>query len=150
MIGAYCLGHNLTGSNMLFPGDIFLKIFEYICYLALAILLAAGLGYGFLHLLGECQNYLSDQASCSSYFYLNIASFSYTVILGTLFTFFPAILALVGVVWILRNIHHNQTMKLRAEGRDNEVIKLRVFLARIFIFIGLLVLAIWLFLNLIS
>jgi heme/copper-type cytochrome/quinol oxidase subunit 4 len=135
---------------MLFPGDIFLKIFEYICYLTLAILLAAGLGYGFLHIMGECQNYILDNGTCSSNFYLNIASFSYTVILGTLFTFFPAILALVGVVWILRNIHHNQTMKLREEGRDNEVIKLRVFLVRIFIFIGLLVLAIWLFLNLIS
>ncbi|MBO6918483.1 MAG: hypothetical protein JJ858_08640 [Rhizobiaceae bacterium] len=135
---------------MLLPGDIFLKIFEYICYLALAALMAAGIGYGFLHLVGECQNYLLDSASCSSNFYLNLASFSYTIILGTLFTFFPAILALVGIFWILRNIHHSKTMKLRAEGRDNEVIKLRVFLARIFIFIGLLILAIWLFLNFIS
>ena len=135
---------------MLFPGDIFLKIFEYICYIALVILLAAGLGYGFLHLLGECQNYLLDAKSCSSGFYENIASFSYTIILGTLFTFFPLILALGGVFWILRNIHHNKTMQLRAEGRDSEVIKLRVFLGRIVILVGLLVLAVWLFLNLIS
>lgn len=135
---------------MLLPGDIFLKIFEYICYLALAVLMAAGIGYGFLSFAGECQDYLLNDATCSSDFYLNIASFSYWVILGTLFTFFPAILALVGIFWILRNIHHNQTMKLRDEGRDNEVIKFRTFLARILIFIGLLILAIWLFLNLIS
>ena len=135
---------------MLFPGDIFLKIFEYICYIALVILLAAGLGYGFLYLLGECQNYLLDAKSCSSDFYANVASFCYTIILGTLFTFFPLILALGGVFWTLRNIHHNQTIKLREEGRDDEVIKLRVFLARIFIFIGLLILAVWLFLNLIT
>lgn len=135
---------------MLFPGDIILKIFEYICYLALAILLLAGIGYGFLYFMSECQNYLLDANTCSDSLYHSVANFTYTVILGTLFTFFPLILALGGVFWILRNIHHNKTMQLRAEGRDAEVIKLRVFLARVIIFTGFFVVAVWLFFNLIS
>ncbi len=133
---------------MLFPGDIFLKIFEFVCYVALVVLLAAGLGFGLLYFLGECQNYLAEASACSSGFYSKIAEFSYTVILGTLFTFFPLILALGGVFWILRNIHHKKTMQLRAEGRDNEVIKLRVFLARFLTLFGLFVLAIWLLVKL--
>lgn len=133
---------------MLFPGDIILKIFEFICYIALVVLIAAGLGFGFLYFMGECQNYLAEGSTCSSNFYSKIAEFSYTVILGTLFTFFPLILALGGVFWILRNIHHNKTMQLRAQGRDNEVIKLRVFLLRYLIVFGLFVLAIWLFVKL--
>lgn len=133
---------------MLFPGDIFLKIFEFVCYIALVVLISAGFGYGFLYLLGECQNYLAEASTCSSGFYLKIAEFTYTVILGTLFSFFPLILALGGIFWILRNIHHKKTMQLRAEGRDAEVIKLRVFLGRIFVKFGLFVLAVWLFVKL--
>jgi hypothetical protein len=133
---------------MLFPGDIFLKIFEFVCYIALVILIAAGLGYGFLYLMGECQHFLAEASTCSSGFYSKIAEFTYTVILGTLFSFFPLILALGGIFWILRNIHHKKTMQLRAQGRDAEVIKLRVFLGRIFVKFGLFVLAVWLFVKL--
>lgn len=127
---------------MLLPGDIFIKILEFICYIALVVLVAAGLGYGVLYVYGECQGYLFDPKSCSNAVFAGIANYSYTVILGTMFTFFPAVFALGGVFAILRNIHHNKTMRLLDEGRVDDVIKLRVFLLRILFVVALIVLAI--------
>ena len=112
------------------PGDIFLKIFEFICYIALVVVVAALFGYGILQSVGECPDYLFSSDSCSSGFYQLIADYSYTVLIGTTLTVFPAILAIIGFFWLLRNIHHRRTHWLIAQDRVDETIRLRTFLAK--------------------
>jgi hypothetical protein len=115
---------------MMMPGDIFLKIFEFICYIALVIVVAALFGYGILQSVGECPDYLFSSGSCSSGFYQLIADYSYTVLIGTTLTVFPAILAIIGFFWLLRNIHHRRTHWLIAQDRVDETIRLRTFLVK--------------------
>jgi hypothetical protein len=73
---------------------------------------------------------LFSSGSCSSGFYQLIADYSYTVLIGTTLTVFPAILAIIGFFWLLRNIHHRRTHWLIAQDRVDETIRLRTFLVK--------------------
>lgn len=112
------------------PGDIFLKIFGFVCIIAFVVVVSALIGYGFLQSVGECAGYLFSSGSCSSGFYQLIADYSYTVLIGTTLTVFPAILAIIGFFWLLRNIHHRQTNWLIAQDRVDETIRLRTFFVK--------------------
>tara|TARA_R110002126_G_scaffold178600_3_gene327599 strand:+ start:473 stop:880 length:408 start_codon:yes stop_codon:yes gene_type:complete len=115
---------------MMMPGDIFLKIFGFVCAIAFVVVVSALIGYGFLQSVGECAGYLFSSGSCSSGLYQLIADYSYTVLIGTTLTVFPAILAIIGFFWLLRNIHHRQTNWLIAQDRVDETIRLRTFFVK--------------------
>lgn len=115
---------------MMMPGDIFLKIFGFVCIIAFVVVVSALIGYGLLQSVGECAGYLFSSGSCSSGFYQLIADYSYTVLIGTTLTVFPAILAIIGFFWLFRNIHHRQTNWLIAQDRVDETIRLRTFFVK--------------------
>lgn len=86
-----------------FWGVVFL-LFRLVCYLALAVVLL-GFGASFLlPLTGACSSISTGGVVCSSPFYKQLGDFSLGVMLITVYTGLPGLLALAGIYFVLRKI----------------------------------------------
>ncbi|MEW7008521.1 hypothetical protein [Lentilitoribacter sp. EG35] len=102
---------------------------EFLSYVALIIGLFAIINLSFFNFLGNCtQIYLKFH--CDGAFYDQMTNLSSEIIFAYILAVLPILLGLLGVLLGLRRIHHVKTVKLRAEGRTDEVEKLRYFLLR--------------------
>lgn len=81
-----------------------LKFVRIICYLALA---AVVLGIGGMYILsatGACPRISTGGIACTTDFYTQLAEFSMTIMLLTVFTGVPALLAMAGVIFLLYDL----------------------------------------------
>jgi hypothetical protein len=75
--------------------------FKIVCYLALACELAAFGSLTALHSLGVCPTINEGGIECTAPAYESIASFGVMVVLMTVFTGVPGLLAIAGIVFLI-------------------------------------------------
>jgi hypothetical protein len=83
---------------------ILLVAFRIVCYVGLAIVVA---GIGSLVLVsrtGVCPQLTEGGISCISPLYEGIANFGMGVLLATAFGFVPAVLAIAGLLFLIRDV----------------------------------------------
>lgn len=79
-------------------------IVRIVCYAALAIVVAGAAGLFAPLALDLCANRPGSTAKCVAPIFRIIHEFGYTVILVTVFTGLPGLLALGGVVFLVRDV----------------------------------------------
>lgn len=108
-------------------GKILFMALELLSYIAFIVGLLAILSLAFSTRLGNCAM-PNMYYNCDNKLYDQIANLSQHVIFIYVLTVLPMLLGLLGILLGLRRIHHIKTARLLAEGRIDEVEKLRYFL----------------------
>ena len=86
---------------MLFAIGIVLRIF---CYLGLAFVVSGIAAMMIIGALGVCPRFDTGSISCTTPFYNDLAEYALTVLILTIFTGFPALLAIGGVVFLIYDL----------------------------------------------
>jgi len=81
-----------------------LLVFKLICYLALLAVLAGIASLVFVSTMDVCPRLDEGDIACTNPFYESLASFGMVVVLATVFTGLPGLLALGGVVFLIRDL----------------------------------------------
>lgn len=84
-------------------GKVLLFVFEVVSYLALAVLILSILGMIGLHVFDFCQGG-ADRPVCESPIAKDLASVFWSVLLITVFTGFPALFAIAGLIFLVRRV----------------------------------------------
>lgn len=87
-------------------GTIALFVLRLVCYVALAIVVCGVGAMVFVSMLDVCPTLHEGGISCNAPVYQHLAEFGMTVLLVTVFTGFPALLAIGGIVFLARDIAH--------------------------------------------
>lgn len=87
-------------------GTIALFVLRLVCYVALAIVVCGIGAMVFVSMLDVCPTLHEGGISCNAPVYQHLAEFGMTVLLLTVFTGFPALLAIGGIVFLARDIAH--------------------------------------------
>ncbi len=80
-------------------------IFRLICYVALAVVLSGFAALALVSLLGACPNLSTGSVSCTSPFYQSVAEYGISIVLVTVFTGLPGLLAIAGAVFAIRKVY---------------------------------------------
>lgn len=124
-----------AGGKLKTLGRILLLALEIVCYLALITVVAAILGLIFVSVSGVCEGFDMSVQNCSNPTYLAIGNYSYTILLMTVFTGFPGLFAIGGIVFALKRVHKRKSERLRNEGREEEVSKFGWFLLKAYLYL---------------
>ncbi len=81
-------------------------VLRLVCYVALAIVVCGIGAMVLVSMLDVCPTLHEGGINCNAPFYQHIAEFGMTVLLLTVFTGFPALLAIGGIVFLARDIAH--------------------------------------------
>lgn len=81
-------------------------VLRVVCYVALAIVVSGIGAMVLVSMLDVCPTLHEGGISCNAPIYQHIAEFGMTVLLLTVFTGFPALLAIGGIVFLARDIAH--------------------------------------------
>jgi hypothetical protein len=81
-----------------------LLVLKLLCYVALAVVLAGLVAAGIVAQTGGCPRFDEAGVQCISPFYEQLGSFAMAVLLVSVFTGVPVILAIVGLVFLLRDL----------------------------------------------
>lgn len=87
-------------------GTIAFFVLRLVCYVALAIVVCGIGAMVFVSMLDVCPTLHEGGISCNAPVYQHLAEFGMAVLLLTVFTGFPAFLAIGGVVFLARDIAH--------------------------------------------
>lgn len=83
---------------------VFVRILRIVCYLALVIVLAGIVSLIWPFATDHCSNQSGATVSCTSTLYQTMYEFGFTVVMMAIFTGLPALLALGGVVFLVKDI----------------------------------------------
>lgn len=79
-------------------------LLKVICYVALAVVAAGFISLVGPSMLGLCAEPVGTSIKCSDPLYRSIFEFGFTVVMLTVFTGLPGLLALGGVVFLVRDV----------------------------------------------
>jgi hypothetical protein len=85
-------------------GRVLLILLKVACYLALVVVLAGVASLVLVSALGVCPQLTEGGVSCSSAGYQDLAHFGLSVVLASVFTGLPALLAIGGLVFLVRDL----------------------------------------------
>jgi hypothetical protein len=85
-------------------GRVLFILFKAACYLTLVFVVAGVASLVVVTELGVCPRLNEGGISCISPGYEGLAKFGLTVVLGSVFTGLPALLALAGLVFLVRDL----------------------------------------------
>ena len=84
--------------------SVFFLLLRLICYLTLAILLAAGVALAVVWVNGQCSAPIDMAVTCVTRFEQGLANFGLTVAVFALDTGVPIVLAVGGVIFLMRDL----------------------------------------------
>lgn len=87
-------------------GTIAFFVLRLVCYVALAIVVCGIGAMVLVSMLDVCPTLHEGGISCNEPVYQHLAEFGMTVLLLTVFTGFPALLAIGGIIFLARDIAH--------------------------------------------
>lgn len=85
-------------------GKVFWGIVRLVCYAALILVLAGAASLFGPFLLDLCSQQSGGTVACVDPFYRSVFEFGYTVVLMTVFTGLPGLLALGGLFFFIRDV----------------------------------------------
>lgn len=80
------------------------RIVKFVCYVALAIVFAGVASLFVPSMLGLCSHASGGTLKCNDPMYHRIFEFGYTVVMLTVFTGIPGLLAMGGLVFLIRDV----------------------------------------------
>ena len=83
---------------------LFWRILRILCYLALVIVLAGFVSLVFPFVTDNCANQSGGTVSCTNPFYRDMFEFGFTVVMFSIFTGLPGLLALGGIVFLVKDL----------------------------------------------
>lgn len=80
------------------------KLFKTLCYLALIIVITGGAALFLPFIFDLCQNQSGGTVGCDAPIYRSIYEYGFTIVMMSVFTGIPILLALIGLVLLIRRM----------------------------------------------